>query len=102
MIAGAAAELVPEHLRVHMGVAVDEARSHHVAFGVERLFGDFAVELADPRDLAVLHADIAPIAGTAGTVHHHAVLDNQIVAHFPFPSQNRRSRAPGTSNSVTQ
>ena len=77
-----------------MGVAVDKARCHDMTFGVERLFRDLAVKLADPGNLAVLHTDVAPIARPAGAVHNHAVLDNQVVAHIanPLPFPNPASR----------
>ena len=37
---------IPEHLGVEMGVAVDEARGHHVALGVDLP----VAPLADPAD----------------------------------------------------
>jgi hypothetical protein len=41
-------------------VAVDEARRHHVALGVERLLRA-AGDAADLGDLAVLHSHVAAI-----------------------------------------
>ena len=71
-----------------MGMAVDKAQWHAMTFGVERLFRDLAVKLADPGDFAVLHTDIAPIARPTGAVHNHAVLDNQVEAHIANPQYN--------------
>ena len=84
VIAGAAAHRVPEDLRVHVGVAVDEAGRHDMALGVYHLVRRLG-DPADPRDAAVLDADVGPVAGQSGAVDHHAVLDHQIVSHAEVP-----------------
>src|SRR5262249_4272210 len=73
-------ERIPEDLRVHVGVAVDETGSDHVVFGVDHL----ARPLADPPDrgdAAVLHADVGAIPRQTRSVDHRAVLDHQVVRH---------------------
>ena len=87
VIAGAAAERIPEHLRVHMSVAVDKTRRYNMAFRVNRILGGFASNHTNFGDFAIFHTDVTAIAGAAGTVDNHAVFDNQIVAHIACPSQ---------------
>jgi hypothetical protein len=72
LVAGAGAVRVPEDLRVHVGVAVDETGRHDMTLGVDRLFRA-AAEPADLDDLAVLHTDIAAIARQPRTIDDHAV-----------------------------
>ena len=84
LVAGAGADRVPEDLRVHVGVAVDEARRHHVTLGIERLLGGRG-DAADLGDLSVLDADVAAITRQAGTVDDHAVLDDEVECHGSPP-----------------
>ncbi len=84
MPAGIGAELVPKHLGVHMGVAVDEAGRHHMALGVDYLIRGLAVKLADGGDSAVADGDIGAVTRRAGAVDHGAALDDEIVSHL-FP-----------------
>ena len=86
-------ERIPEDLRVHVRVAVDEAGRHHLAVGVDHLAGALA-DAADGGDAAVPHADVGPVAGQAGSVDHRAVLDHQVVGHRPRSS---RARGPHSS-----
>jgi hypothetical protein len=61
-------------------VRIDDARRHELSLGVERR-GRRAADLPDLDDFAVLDRDICAIAGEAGTVDDHAVLDDQVVRH---------------------
>ena len=94
--AGAGADRIPEDLRVHVGVAVDEARRHDVALGVERLLRA-AAEAADLGDLAVLDADVAAKARQSRTVDDHAVLDDEIECHGDPPFAARGYALDGRS-----
>jgi len=78
--AGAGAEGIPEDLRVHVGVAVDEAGRHDHAVGVHDLAGALA-DAADRRDAAVLHGHVGAMARQAGAIDEHAVLDDEVVGH---------------------
>jgi len=81
--ARAGAERVPEDLRVHVGVAVDEAGGDDQAVGVH----DLACALADPADGGdppVPHGDVGVVARQAGAIDQHAVLDHEVVGHRPF------------------
>jgi hypothetical protein len=84
VIAGAGADRIPEHLGVHVGVAVDEAGRHHMALGVDGL-ARRRRDAPDERDLARLDADVGAIGRQAGAVDHHAVLDQEVVAHRSRP-----------------
>ena len=59
--ARAGAQRVPEHLGVHVGVAVDEAGGDDVALGVD-LVGAPLPDAADGGDAPVAHAHIGPVA----------------------------------------
>ena len=83
--ARAGADRIPEDLRVHVGVHVDEARRHDMALGVQRLGRRRAVDAADLGDLAILHADIAAIARQSGPIDDHAVLDDEVECHGSPP-----------------
>ena len=69
MPARAGAERIPEHLRVHVGVAVDKAGRHDVAFGVDHLAGRFA-DFADRGDSAAGDSDVGAKA------RHPRAVDN--------------------------
>ena len=49
--------LIPEDLRVHVGVPVDEPGRDHVAFGVKFAFAAF-VDDADLHDATVVDRDV--------------------------------------------
>ncbi len=93
----AGADRIPEDLRVHVGVAVDEARRHHVTLGVERFLGGRG-DAADLRDLAVLDADVAAIARQSGTIDDHAVLDDEVECHGSPPFFHSPLPWPGRGN----
>ena len=82
--ARAGAERVPEHLGVHVGVAVDEAGRDHVAFGVDLVGAPFA-DAADGGDAAPPDADIGAIARQPRTVDDVTVADHQVVLHGSAP-----------------
>ena len=70
---------IPEHLRVVVGVDVDESRRDDVAAGVERAL---AVEpVADRADVAVRDRDVRPDTGRAGPVDDRAAPDDEVRAH---------------------
>ena len=92
VVAGATAELVPEDLGIHVGMAIHEAGGHHVSLGVDHLVGGL-VDPADRGDNPVLHANVGAVARHAGSVDHHAVPDHQVEAHYPLPSTSVPSQA---------
>ena len=51
-----------ELLRVHVSVAIDEARRHHATLGINHLLSARA-DPTDRDDAAVLHTDVGAIAG---------------------------------------
>ena len=86
MVTGTRAYPIPEDLGVHVGVAIDEARCHHMAFGVDGL-GTLFANAADHRNLAVRDAHIGVDGRCTGAVNDGTVLDHQIVLHrFPCES----------------
>ena len=84
VVAGTGAELIPEDLRIHVRVAIDEAWRHNVPLGIHRALGTIA-QAPDGGDFAIPHAYVRLETRAPGTVHHRAVLDDQIEAHA-FPS----------------
>ena len=93
------AERVPEDLRVHVGVAVDEAGGDDQAVGVDDLARALA-DAPDGGDAAVAHGDVGAMARQAGAVDQHAVLDQQVVGHqsaFSIVSASLTSNLPGCS-----
>ena len=70
-----------------MGVPVNETRGYNMAFGVNRLFGRFAINTANFCYFAVFYTNVTSITNAARPVDDHAILDHEIVAHlFPlFP-----------------
>ncbi len=68
---------VPEHLRVVVGMDVDEAGRDHLAVGFDRARRAI-VDLADGRDASVLDCDVRAVPGTPGAVDHRSVADDQI------------------------
>src|SRR5581483_10841568 len=99
LVAGRGADRIPEDLRIHVGMAVDEAGRDDVAFGVERLLRRGAVQAADLGDPAVLDADIGAKARQSGTVDQRAVLDDQVECHESLRgySSNRMARVRSPS-----
>ncbi len=69
---------IPEHLGVHMGMAVDKARRHNMTLGIDGLLGALTFEVADRGDGAVGDADIGAEAGQSRAVDNRAALDDQI------------------------
>ena len=86
--ARAGPERIPEHLRVHVRVTVDEPGSDHAPLGVDDLAGTLA-DAADGDDAPVVHADVGAIAGKAGAVDDHAILDHEVVRHRRSPPRVR-------------
>ncbi len=78
--ARAAAQRIPRHLRVHVGVAVDEARRHDQAVGIDRARRGRR-DAADLDDAAVLDADIGGEARLARAVDDGAAADEEIEGH---------------------
>ena len=64
VVAGRRAERVPEDLRVHVRVAVDDPGGDNVSLGIDHLRRAFA-DAADRRDFSVLHTDVGAIAEQA-------------------------------------
>ena len=88
VVARARAERVPQHLGVHVGVAVDEAGRDDVALGVD-LVGAPLADPADGGDAAPPHADVGPIARQSRTVDDVTVADHQVVLHRSAPNRRR-------------
>src|SRR2546425_9596073 len=91
--AGAAPELVPGHLSVHMGVAVDEARRGDQAVGVERALRHRS-DAPDLDDPAVLDSDVTAIARGARAVDDRSVADQQIQTHGVSPLKGSLHTTP--------
>src|SRR6266540_3823899 len=92
---------IPGRLAVVMGMDIDEARRNQQALGVD-LLGSAARDLADGRDLAVLHRDISFVQSSAGAVGYGAATDDEIefLRHVRFsriagsvPDRQRRENA---------
>ena len=90
--ARAGAQRVPEHLGVHMRMAVDEAGRHDVPLGIDDLCGTVA-QAADRRDFPLDDPDVGLKARQPGTVHHRPVFDEQVVLHGPSYRGCRPRRA---------
>ena len=78
--ARAASQRIPRDLRVHVGVAVDEARRDDQPVGIDRA----RTRRGDPADLgnhAVLDADIGRETLAARAVDDGAATDDDIVCH---------------------
>src|SRR3989441_8512691 len=89
--AGRGTERIPEDLRVHVRVAVHEARCDHLALGVDHFAGALP-DPADRDDAAVPHADVGPIPRQPGSIDHRSVLDHQVVGHSQILSRSLSSR----------
>ena len=92
---------IPGRLAVIVRVDVDEARRDQQALGVDLLVGA-AGDLADGRDLAVLHRDVGFVQRRAGAVGNGAATDDEIefLRHVRFsriagsvPDRQRRENA---------
>jgi hypothetical protein len=75
---------VPEDLRVHVGVRVDEARRDDEAVGID-LACALLLDPAHQRDAVADDADIGAVAAQPGAVDHRAAPDHQIKAHGQPP-----------------
>ncbi|HMD63044.1 MAG TPA: hypothetical protein VKF83_03605, partial [Stellaceae bacterium] len=84
MPARAAAERVPVDLRIHMRVPVDEPGRDDQPVGIDRALsgGTDAANLDDPP---APDPDIRAVARHPGSIHHGAVLDQQVEAHPASP-----------------
>ena len=71
---------IPEHLGVHVGVTVHEARRDDVPFRIDGLLRTL-LEAANRRDAAVRDSDIRAEPRCAGTVDDRAVRDQKVVGH---------------------
>ena len=78
--ARAGAEGIPEDLGVHVRVAVHESWRDHLTLGVDDLAGRLP-DAADGGDASAHHADVAPVSGLPGSIHHPAVLDHEVKGH---------------------
>ena len=88
VVARARAERVPQHLGVHVRVAVDEAGRDDVPFGVDLVGAPFA-DPPDGGDAAPPHADVGPIARQPRPVDDVTVADHQVVLHRSAPNRRR-------------
>jgi hypothetical protein len=97
---GAASDRVPEDLRVHVGVAVDEARRDDLAGRVDFFFAFFA-DAADRRDPIAIHRDVGAVARQSGSIDDGAVTDHEIVHVDSFLGLTRtvRQREPSACSS---
>ena len=79
--ARAAAQRIPRDLRVHVGVAVDEARRDDQPVGIDACAAACRRDAADLDDAAVLDADIGAEARLARAVDDGAAADDEIEGH---------------------
>ena len=73
---------VPKDLCIHVGVVIDESRSHHQAGGVDGP-ARRSLETAYLGDLAILHPDVRRVGRQSGTVGNAAATYQQIIFHSP-------------------
>ena len=78
--AGAAAEPVPRDLRIHVRVAVDEARRDDQAVGVDRALGDRG-HASDLDDAPAGDSHVAAVAGGTRAIDDRSVADQEIESH---------------------
>ena len=78
------AERIPEHLGVHVGVAVDEAGRDDVALGVD-LLATLVLDAADAGDSPVANPDVGSVRGESRTVDHRPVADHHVETHVVVP-----------------
>ena len=71
---------IPEHLRVEMGMMIDETGRHGQAGGVDGFRGA-VFKPAHFDDLAVLDADIGHVRRQTGTVNHPSTANHEIISH---------------------
>src|SRR5262249_20061022 len=100
--ARARAEGIPRDLRVHVGVAIDEAGGDDLVARVD-LLAAARVDGADARDAIAEYADVGAVAREPGAVHDGAAADHEIVIHVALtrvgcraPTRARRRPAPTT------
>ena len=87
--ARARAERIPRHLRVHVGVAVDEARGDDPMARVD-LLASPRVDGADARDTIPTDADVGAVAREPGAIDHGAAANDKVVRHVGLPASTRR------------
>src|ERR1700687_1143832 len=92
MPARTGAERVPEDLRIHVRMPIDEAWRDHMTLGVDDFAGRIA-NLADGHDPAGRDANIGAIAGQAGAINDHAVTNHDVVLHSFLLDLEARRRA---------
>ena len=89
MLTGVGAVRVPEHLRVVVGVLVDESGRDVLTRRVDDAIG-VTIQLPDGGDDAVRHADIGDTGGRTGAIDHGAPADQQIKRrHCDLPNSWR-------------
>ena len=82
---------IPEHLRVVMGVNVDEPRRHDLTRRVDHVA---PIEIdPDLGDAAVGDRHLGSPSGLAGAIHERAAFDDQICAHAALPWRKSIVRA---------
>jgi hypothetical protein len=94
VVARERSEGIPEDLRVHVGVAVDEARRDDVPVGVDVLGTSFA-NAPDGGDAVADDADVGAIGVEAGPVDDGAVADHEVIGHLSSPVRACRVRSCG-------
>ena len=88
MPARAGAERIPEDLRVHVRMPVDEARRNHRTLGVDDFFGGF-IQLANGGNLAAGDSHVGAKAGRPGAIDNLGITNDKIQRHFCSPSGSR-------------
>jgi len=91
--AGVHAGRVPHHLRVEVGVAIDEPGGHDVALGVD-LGAAALADAADRGDPVTDDADVGAVCTEARAVHDRAVPDDEVEIHALLASPRVVLRAP--------
>src|SRR5262249_55535498 len=83
--AGAGAERIPRDLRVHVGVAVDEAWRHDMMARIDFLAPALA-DVPDARDPVTADSDIGAVPREPGAIDHGATADHEVVGHVYLPA----------------
>jgi hypothetical protein len=86
MPAGARTEPDPEHLGVHVGVAIDKAWRDDEALGVNLLVTRSA-DGADSNDAATAHCNVGPTSRVPRAVNHCAAPNNYVHIGTSHPSR---------------
>ncbi|MEZ5561050.1 MAG: hypothetical protein R3E86_21215 [Pseudomonadales bacterium] len=92
---------IPSHLRVQVGVDVDEPGADHLPAGVD-LLAPSALDLTDGCYEPVADGDITLNGRCTGTIHDGAATNHDVVHSAPLPADLTRSSYPGLAAALPQ